>query len=102
MTGNIGNSAHGEGVIANNTINCIVKAAEGTCGVGMVCGHFNGNSKTIYFGSADEPLKIGGSLQIGETVTVIDVTNVMDPAVLGNHCSNYSASAHLYNCVLAQ
>ena len=103
MTGNIGNAAHGEGVIANNTINCIVKAAEGTCGVGMVCGHFNGKTKTIYFGSADEPLKIGGSLQIGDTTTAVTAANVMDPAVLGApNCSNFDAAWHLYNCVLAQ
>ena len=102
MAGNLGNAAHAVGLIANNTIKCIVKAPEGCCGVGMVCGHFNGNSKTIYFGTADAPIKVGGSLQIGETVTVVDASNVMDPAVLGNHCKNYSATAHIYNCVLAQ
>ena len=102
MAGNLGNAAHAVGLIANNTIKCIVKAPEGTCGIGMVCGHFNGNSKTIYFGTADAPIKVGGSLQIGETVTVVDASNVMDPAVLGNHCKNYSATAHIYNCVLAQ
>ena len=102
MCGNLGNAAHAEGMMVNNTIKCIVKAPEGCCGVGMVCGHFNGNSKTIYFGTADAPIKVGGSLQIGETVTVVDASNVMDPAVLGNHCKNYSATAHIYNCVLAQ
>lgn len=102
MAGNLGNSAHAAGLIANNTIKCLVKAPEGTCGVGMVVGHFNGNSKTIYFGTADEPIKVGGSLQIGETVTVIDATNANDPAVLGNTCSNYLSTAHIFNCVLAE
>ena len=102
MAGNLGNSAHAEGKIKNNTIKCLVKSAEGTCGVGMVVGHFNGNSKTIYFGTADEPIKVGGSLQIGETTTVVDATNCNDPAVLANGCKNYLATAHIFNCVLAQ
>ena len=102
MAGNLGNSAHDEGKIKNNTIKCLVKAAEGTCGAGMVVGHFNGNSKTIYFGTADEPIKVGGSLQIGETTTVVDATNCNDPAVLANGCKNYLATAHIFNCVLAQ
>ena len=102
MAGNLGNAEHVEGKIRNNTINCLVKAQEGTCGVGMLVGHFNGNTKTIYVGSAAEPIKVGGTLQIGETVTAIDATNVMDPAVLGGNCSNFSATMHIYNCVLAQ
>ena len=102
MAGNLGNSEHAEGKIKNNTIKCLVKSAEGTCGVGMVVGHFNGNSKTIYFGTADEPIKVGGSLQIGETTTVVDATNCNDPAVLANGCKNYLATAHIFNCVLAQ
>lgn len=102
MAGNLGNSAHASGIIKGNTIKCTVKAQEGTCGVGMVAGHYNGNSKTIYMGTADEPIKVGGSIQIGETVTVVDATNVMDPAVLGNTCSNFLATSHIYNCVLAE
>jgi len=102
MAGNLGNSAHAEGKIKNNTIKCLVKSAEGTCGVGIVVGHFNGNTKTIYFGTADEPIKVGGSLQIGETTTVVDATNCNDPAVLANGCSNYLATAHIFNCVLAE
>ena len=102
MAGNLGNSAHASGIIKGNTIKCTVKAQEGTCGVGMVAGHYNGNSKTIYMGTADEPIKVAGSIQIGETVTVVDATNVMDPAVLGNTCSNFLATSHIYNCVLAE
>ena len=102
MAGNLGNAEHVEGKIRNNTINCLVKAQEGTCGVGMLVGHFNGNTKTIYVGSAAEPIKVGGSLQIGDATTVVDATNVMDPAVLGGNCSNFSATMHIYNCVLAQ
>lgn len=102
MAGNLGNSEHAEGKIKNNTIKCLVKSVEGVCGVGMVVGHFNGNSKTIYFGTADEPIKVGGSLQIGETTTVIDATNCNDPAVLANGCTNYLSTAHIFNCVLAQ
>lgn len=102
MAGNLGNSAHKEGLIKNNTIKCLVKAAEGTCGVGMVVGHFNGNTAQIYFGTEDEPIKVGGSLQIGETTTVVDATNCNDPAVLANGCSNYLATAHHFNCVLAE
>ena len=102
MAGNLGNAAHAEGKIRNNTINCLVKAQPGTCGVGMLVGHFNGNTKTIYIGSAAEPIKVAGTLQIGDAVTVVDATNVMDPAVLGSNCSNFSATMHLYNCVLAQ
>ena len=102
MAGNLGNSAHAAGLIANNTINCVVKAPEGTCGVGMVCGHFNGKTKVINFGTAESPIKVAGSIQIGDALTVVDATNVTDPAVLGNHCSNYDAAYHIYNCVLAQ
>ena len=102
MTGNLGNAAHAEGKIRNNTINCLVKATEGTCGVGMLVGHFNGNTKTIYIGSAAEPIKVAGTLQIGDATTVVDATNVMDPAVLGGNCTNFSATMHIYNCVLAQ
>ena len=102
MAGNLGNSAHAEGKIKNNTIKCLVKSVEGTCGVGMVVGHFNGNSKTIYFGTADEPIKVGGSLQIGDVATVVDATNCNDPAVLANGCSNYLETAHIFNCVLAE
>ena len=102
MAGNLGNAAHAVGLIANNTIKCIVKAPEGTCGIGMVCGHYNGKTKVINFGSEAAPLKIGGSIQIGENLTVVDASNVMDPAVLGNTCSNYDATYHLFNCVLAQ
>lgn len=102
MAGNLGNSAHAEGKIKNNTIKCLVKSVEGTCGVGMVVGHFNGKTKTIYFGTADEPIKVGGSLQIGDVATVVDATNVMDPAVLGGNCSNFDATMHIYNCVLAE
>lgn len=102
MAGNLGNAAHAEGKIRNNTINCLVKAAEGTCGVGMLVGHFNGNTKTIYIGSAAEPIKVAGTLQIGDATTVVDATNVMDPAVLGGNCTNFSATMHIYNCVLAQ
>ena len=102
MAGNLGNAAHAVGLIANNTIKCIVKAPEGTCGIGMVCGHYNGKTKVINFGSEAAPLKIGGSIQIGENLTVVDASNVMDPAVLGNTCSNYDATYHLFNCVLAE
>ena len=102
MCGNLGNAAHAEGMMVNNTIKCIVKAPEGCCGVGMVCGHFNGNTKTIYIGSAAEPIKVAGTLQIGDATTVVDATNVMDPAVLGGNCTNFSATMHIYNCVLAQ
>ena len=102
MAGNLGNSAHAEGKIKNNTIKCLVKSAEGTCGVGIVVGHFNGNTKTIYFGTADEPIKVGGSLQIGDVTTVVDSTNCNDPAVLANGCSNYLETAHIFNCVLAE
>ncbi len=102
MAGNLGNSEHAAGKIVNNTINCIVKAAEGTCGAGLVVGHFNGNTKTIYFGTADEPIKVAGTLQVGETATVVDASNCNDPAVLGTGCANYSADAHIFNCVLAQ
>ncbi len=102
MAGNLGNSAHAEGKIKNNTINCLVKAADGTCGVGMVVGHFNGKTAQIYFGTADEPIKVGGTLQIGDVTTVVDATNVMDPAVLGGNCSNFDATMHIFNCVLAQ
>lgn len=102
MAGNLGNSAHAEGKMKNNTIKCLVKSVEGTCGVGMVVGHFNGNTKTIYFGTADEPIKVGGSLQIGDVTTVVDATNCNDPAVLANGCSNYLETAHIFNCVLAE
>lgn len=102
MAGNIGNSAHAEGKMKNNTIKCLVKSVEGTCGVGMVVGHFNGNTKEIYFGTADEPIKVGGTLQIGDVTTVVDATNCNDPAVLANGCTNYLATAHIFNCVLAE
>jgi len=102
MAGNLGNSAHDEGKMKNNTIKCLVKSVEGTCGVGIVVGHFNGNTKTIYFGTADEPIKVGGSLQIGDVTTVVDATNCNDPAVLANGCSNYLETAHIFNCVLAE
>ena len=102
MAGNLGNSEHAAGKMLNNTINCVVKGHDGTCGVGMVCGHFNGNTKTIYIGSAAEPIKVAGTLQIGDATTVVDATNVMDPAVLGGNCTNFSATMHIYNCVLAQ
>ncbi len=102
MAGNLGNSAHAEGKIKNNTIKCLVKSVEGTCGVGLVVGHFNGNTKTIYFGTADEPIKVGGSLQIGDVTTVVDATNCNDPAVLANGCKNYLETAHIFNCVLAE
>ena len=102
MAGNLGNAAHAEGKIRNNTINCLVKAQEGTCGVGMAVGHFNGKTKTIYLGSAAEPLKIAGTLQIGDVATVVDATNVTTPAILGGNCSNFDATMHIYNCVLAE
>ncbi len=102
MAGNLGNSAHSAGLIANNTIKCLVKAPEGTCGVGMVVGHYNGKTKTIYFGTADEPIKVAGTIQIGDVATVVDATNVTDPAVLGGNCANFDAAFHIYNCVLAQ
>ena len=102
MAGNLGNAAHAAGKIVNNTINCIVKAVDGTCGAGLVVGHFNGKTKEIYFGTEDEPIKVAGSLQIGEVVTVVDATNCNDPAVLGSGCANYDPAVHFYNCVLAQ
>ena len=102
MAGNFGNSAHGEGKMKNNTIKCIVKAAEGTCGVGLIAGHFNGNTKTIYFGTADEPIKVGGSVIIGDTTTVVDATNYNSPSVLGSGCSYFLETAHIYNVVLAE
>ena len=102
MSGNFGNSEHLEGKMKNNTIKCIVKAAEGTCGVGLIAGHFNGNTKTIYFGTADEPIKVGGSVIIGDTTTVVDATNYNSPSVLGSGCSYFLETAHIYNVVLAE
>lgn len=101
MIGAKGNVAAAEGVIAGNTIKCEVRVVGAYHGVGMVVGHFNGN-KVMHFGTADEPIKVGGSLQIGETTTVVDATNCNDPAVLANGCSNYLATAHIFNCVLAE
>ena len=38
VMGNIGNAAHGVGLIANNVVKCLVRSVEGTCGVGMIVG----------------------------------------------------------------
>jgi hypothetical protein len=67
----------------------------------MLVGHYNGN-KVMYFGTAESPIQLAGKLQIGDTTTVVDASNVMDPAVLGGLCPNYTATSHIYNCVLAQ
>jgi hypothetical protein len=67
----------------------------------MVVGHFNGN-KQMYIGTASSPIQVAGELQIGDTTTVVDASNVMDPAILGGLCPNYTATSHFYNCVLAQ
>ena len=56
----------------------------------------------MYFGTAESPIQLAGQLQVGDTTTVVDASNVMDPAVLGGLCSNYTATSHIYNCVLAQ
>ncbi len=103
VMGNVGNAEHKVGQIANNTVNCLVRAAEGTCGVGMVIGHFNGKTKHIYFGDEANPIVVGGKLQIGDAVTVIDASNVADPAVLGGvGCTYYLADYHHFSTVLAQ
>ena len=103
IMGNVGNSEHKVGKIANNTVNCLVRAAEGTCGVGMVIGHFNGKTMLIYFGDEANPIVVGGKLQIGDAVTVIDASNVADPALLGGTgCANYLADYHHFSTVLAQ
>lgn len=101
MIGARGNVAVAEGAIAGNTIKCTVRAVEAQHGVGMLVGHYNGN-KVMYFGTAESPIQLAGQLQIGDTTTVVDASNVMDPAVLGGLCPNYTATSHIYNCVLAQ
>lgn len=101
MIGARGNVAVTEGQIAGNTVKCTVRAVEAQHGVGMVVGHFNGN-KQMYIGTASSPIQVAGELQIGDTTTVVDATNVMDPAILGGLCPNYTATSHFYNCVLAQ
>ena len=102
LMGNIGNAAHGVGLIANNVVKCLVRSVEGTCGVGMIVGHFNGKTKEIHFGSADQPISVGGTFQLGDTVVAIDATNVADPAVLANGCSNFLDTMHFFSTVLAQ
>ncbi len=101
MIGTRGNVAVTEGQIAGNTVKCTVRAVEAQHGVGMVVGHFNGN-QTMYIGTASSPIQVAGQLQIGDTTTVVDASNVMDPAVLGGLCPNYAPASHIYNCVLAQ
>ena len=101
MIGARGNVAVAEGAIAGNTVKCTVRAVEAQHGVGMLVGHYNGN-KVMYFGTAESPIQLAGQLQIGDTTTVVDASNVMDPAVLGGLCPNYTAASHIYNCVLAQ
>ena len=101
MIGARGNVAVTEGQIAGNTVKCTVRAVEAQHGVGMVIGHFNGN-KQMYIGTASSPIQVAGELQIGDTTTVVDATNVMDPAVLGGNCANYTETSHIYNCVLAE
>ena len=101
MIGARGNVAVTEGQIAGNTVKCTVRAIEAQHGVGMVVGHFNGN-KQMYIGTASSPIQVAGELQIGDTTTVVDATNVMDPAILGGLCPNYTATSHFFNCVLAQ
>jgi hypothetical protein len=101
MIGARGNVAVTEGQIAGNTVKCTVRAIEAQHGVGMVVGHFNGN-KQMYIGTASSPIQVAGELQIGDTTTVVDASNVMDPAILGGLCPNYTATSHFYNCVLAQ
>ncbi len=102
MAGNLGNAKHLDGVLVNNTIKCTVKATADTCGVGMVAGHFNGKTNAIYLGSEEAPIKVAGTLQIGDVATTVDASNVNDPAVLGGNCTNYLGTMHIYNCVLAQ
>ncbi len=101
LMGNIGNAAHAAGLIANNTVKCLVRSVEGTCGVGMIVGHFNGNTKEIHFGDASAPIKVGGTFQLGDNVITIDASNVNDPAVLANGCTYYSATMHHFSTVLA-
>lgn len=101
MIGARGNVAVAQGAIAGNTVKCTVRAVEAQHGVGMLVGHYNGN-KEMYFGTAESPIQLAGQLQIGDTTTVVDASNVMDPAILGGLCPNYTATSHFYNCVLAQ
>ncbi len=102
MVGCLGNSAHAEGKIAGNTIKCLVKANADTESVGYLVGHFNGKTQTIYVGSADAPIIVSGSLQIGDTTTVIDATNITSSTIAGSTCRNFDSTKHLFNCVLAQ
>ena len=46
----------------------------------MAVGHFNGKTNAIYLGSEEAPIKVAGTLQIGDVATTVDASNVNDPA----------------------
>lgn len=101
LVGAFGNVASPAGTVANLSVKATVKAIDDCCGVGMVVGHFNGNSKTILVGSEDEPVSVAGTLQIGDEVITITADN-METYAHGDTCANFKESAHIFSLVLGQ
>ena len=93
MLGNIGNSAHAEGKVYGNVVDCVVKAAEGSV-AGMIIGHFNGTSATIYLGTDDAPIKVAGTFELGGATTVVSADNLSDALLLWGNGGNYNPTSH--------
>ena len=88
LMGNIGNAAHTTG--AGCAVNCTIDAFEGSTEVGMIVGHFNGNTKVITLGTEDSKIKVKGTVKIGGTSTVLDSGNYSSYLWgLGNYSSSY-------------
>lgn len=101
LVGGKGNVAVPAGMFVGNKVNCIVSAVAVGHGVGMVVGHFNGNSE-MHFGTEESPLQVGGTLQIGDVATPVTAENVNTLEILSNGCANYDSAKHFFNVVLAQ
>ncbi len=80
LVGNFGNNV---GTITGSVVNCQVIAPEGGI-AGMIGGRFQGDSE-FNFGSAESPIKVGGTLKKGETATVITAEQLTKDYMFGDN-----------------
>lgn len=102
LFGNAGNAAMniGEGCY----VNADVIAPDAAAAVGMIVGHFNGQTAAITIGTEASPVKVNGSLSKGSTSTPVTAENLAtvvcgdgyDAAVHTIYASTGNESAFIY------